>query len=182
MREINILQILYLSNLMKSKGILDLMEACLKLKEEEFKFHLNLAGNIEEEILETVNQMIKDLGDSVTYNGVVKGDKKVTLLKDNHIFCLPTYYPNEGQPISILEAMGNGLAIITTTQGGMVDIFKDGENGVLCYKKNPESICEAIKICKEDYERYAKKNYYECLAKYNRKEFVARIENIILKQ
>ena len=138
--ETNILQILYLSNLMKSKGILDLMEACLKLKEEEFKFHLNLAGNIEEEILETVNQMIKELGDSVTYNGVVKGDKKATLLRDNHIFCLPTYYPNEGQPISILEAMGNGLAIITTNQGGMVDIFKDGENGALCFGKNPESI------------------------------------------
>lgn len=176
------LQILYLSNLMKSKGILDLMKACLKLKEEEYNFHLNLAGNIEEEILEDVNSMIKELGDNVTYHGVVKGDKKTALLKDNHVFCLPTYYPNEGQPISILEAMGNGLAIITTNQGGMIDIFKDAENGVLCLKKEPDSICEAIKVCKTEYKRYAKKNYYECLAKYNRKEFVARIENIILKQ
>ena len=178
----NKLQILYLSNLMKSKGILDLMKACLKLKAEDFNFHLNLAGNIEAEIVDTVNSMIKELGDSVTYHGVVKGDKKSALLKENHVFCLPTYYPNEGQPISILEAMGNGLAIITTNQGGMIDIFKDGENGALCIKKEPETICQAIKICNKDYIRYAKKNYYECLAKYNRKEFVARIENIILKQ
>jgi len=176
------LQILYLSNLMKSKGILDLLKACLKLKAQDFNFHLNLAGNIESEILDTVNSMIKELGDNVTYHGVVKGVKKTALLKDNHIFCLPTYYPNEGQPISILEAMANGQAIITTNQGGMIDIFKDGENGVLCIKKDPDTICQAIQNCKKDYIRYAKKNYYECLAKYNRKEFVARIENIILKQ
>lgn len=176
------LQILYLSNLMLSKGILDLMKACIKLKEENFKFHLNLAGAIEAEIVDTVNSMIKELGDSVTYHGVVNGDKKSALLKANHVFCLPTYYPNEGQPISILEAMGNGLAIITTNQGGIIDIFKDDENGVICNKKDPDSICEAIKKCSQNYTKYAKKNYYECLAKYNKKEFIGRIENIIIKQ
>ncbi|MBU3179787.1 glycosyltransferase family 4 protein [Clostridium psychrophilum] len=176
------LQILYLSNLMLSKGILDLLKACIELKKENYKFHLNLAGGIEQEIVDTVNLMIKELGDSVTYHGLVKGDKKATLLKNNHVFCLPTYYPNEGQPISILEAMGNGLAIITTNQGGIIDIFKDDENGALCIKKDPNSICEAIKKCNQNYTKYAKKNYYECLAKYNRKEFVCRIENIILKQ
>lgn len=176
------LQILYLSNLMLSKGILDLLKACIELKKENYKFHLNLAGGIEQEIVDTVNLMIKELGDSVTYHGLVKGDKKATLLKNNHVFCLPTYYPNEGQPISILEAMGNGLAIITTNQGGIIDIFKDDENGALCIKKDPNSICEAIKKCNQNYTKYAKKNYYECLAKYNRKEFVGRIENIILKQ
>ncbi|MBZ9609371.1 glycosyltransferase family 4 protein [Clostridium estertheticum] len=175
------LKILYLSNLMQSKGILDLLKACIKLKKENFKFHLNLAGNIEAEIVNTVNEMSKELGGHVTYHGVVKGDKKSALLKDNHVFCLPTYYPNEGQPISILEAMGNGLAIITTTQGGIIDIFKDGENGAECNKKDPDSICEAMKKCNENYIKYSKKNYYECLAEYNRKAFVGRIENIILK-
>ena len=59
------LQILYLSNLMQSKGILDLLNACIKLKKENFKFHLNLAGNIEAEIVDTVNEMSKELGEYV---------------------------------------------------------------------------------------------------------------------
>ena len=181
-KEIEELKILYLSNLMLSKGILDLLKACLILKKENYKFHLDLAGGIEEEIVEPVNSMIKELGDNVTYHGVVKGYKKSALLKSNNVFCLPTYYPNEGQPISILEAMGNGLAIITTYQGGIIDIFKDGVNGVKCIKEDPNSICEAIKKCSLGYTKFAKKNYYECLANYNRKEFVGRIENIIIKQ
>lgn len=175
------LKLLYLSNLMLSKGILDLMKACIKLKGENFKFHLNLAGNIESEIVEEVEAMIGELGDSVTYHGVVQGEKKAALLKENHVFCLPTYYPNEGQPISILEAMGNGLAIITTTQGGIIDIFMDGENGAVCNKKDPDSIYSAIMKCNENYRVYSKKNYYESLSKYNRKAFVGRIENIICK-
>lgn len=44
---------------------------------------------------------------------------------------MPTRYPNEGQPISILEAMGNGMFIITTDHAGIPDIVEDGVNGIV---------------------------------------------------
>lgn len=49
-------------------------------------------------------------------------------------FALPTRYPNEGQPISILEAMGNGMFIITTDHAGIPDIVEDGVNGIVMKK------------------------------------------------
>ncbi len=53
--------------------------------------------------------------------------KKRKLLKECYIFALPTRYRNEGQPISILEAMGNGMFIITTDHAGIPDIVGTGE-------------------------------------------------------
>jgi len=61
----------------------------------------------------------------------------------NYIFCLPTYYPNEGQPISILEAMANGCAIVTTDHGGIKDVVTK-ENGIFVGKSNPCDLKNAL--------------------------------------
>ena len=39
------------------------------------------------------------------------------------IFALLTKYPKEGQPISILEAMGNGMYVVSTDYSGIIDII-----------------------------------------------------------
>lgn len=67
----------------------------------------------------------------IFYHGIVDGDKKRELLKTCDIFVLLTRYPNEGQPISILEAMGNGMMIVTTDHAGISDIVQNGVNGVV---------------------------------------------------
>ena len=38
----------------------------------------------------------------------------------------------EGLPLSLLEAMSMGCVPISTPAGGVVDVIKDGENGLLC--------------------------------------------------
>jgi glycosyltransferase involved in cell wall biosynthesis len=116
------IRIVYLSNLMRSKGILDLLEAVKNLKNEGIKVHLDVAGAIEPDVESEVRQYFSELERVVNYHGVVEGLKKKELLLRNYIFCLPTYYPNEGQPISILEAMANGCGIVTTNHGGIKDV------------------------------------------------------------
>ena len=39
---------------------------------------------------------------------------------------------NEGTPVSIIEAMASGLAVITTNVGGVEDFINNGENGIIC--------------------------------------------------
>jgi glycosyltransferase involved in cell wall biosynthesis len=51
----------------------------------------------------------------------------------------------EGQPISILEAMATGSLIITTTQGGIPDIIKNGEQGLFVEKQNVEDLVLKMK-------------------------------------
>ena len=45
-------------------------------------------------------------------------------------FILSSLY--EGLPLSLLEAMSMGCVPISTPAGGVVDVIRDGENGLLC--------------------------------------------------
>jgi glycosyltransferase involved in cell wall biosynthesis len=47
-------------------------------------------------------------------------------------------------PISLLQAMGAGIPIISTQIGGVADIISNGENGILVPPGDPQSLAEAI--------------------------------------
>ncbi|WP_411169882.1 glycosyltransferase family 4 protein [Clostridium sp. MB05] len=174
------INILYLSNLMKTKGILELLDACKVMKDNNIEFKLNLAGSIETDIESEVNKKIEELNGFVEYHGLVKGKRKRELLIGNDIFCLPTYYPNEGQPISILEAMITGNAIVTTYQGGISDIFEDKVNGCVC-EAEKNSIANAILETKKNILMYSNNNYEIANNSYTDRMFVKKIENILSK-
>ncbi|WP_319205453.1 glycosyltransferase family 4 protein [uncultured Ilyobacter sp.] len=173
------LRLLYLSNLMEEKGILDLLKSLRYLEEEKIDFNLDLAGNIEKNLEKSVFSLIDKHKDKVNYLGVVTGEEKRKLLLKNDIFLLPTYYPIEGQPISILEAMANACAIITTNQGGIRDIFKKNINGIECLKKNPSSIFTAIYKTEKKLRKFQKYNYEKAVNSYKADDFVTRIDKII---
>ena len=153
-------QVLYLSNFIKSKGYplvlqMALMEKKFHLINGKRRLHFNFAGNFfEEKEAEFFNTYIMEnnLQQYITYHGVIKGDKKRHLLEECDIFMLPTRYPNEGQPISILEAMANGMFIIVTDHAGIPDIVKDEENGIILKVENKDnfsSLYDRIKCDKQ---------------------------------
>lgn len=136
--------ILYLSNFIRTKGYLEVLNMAKLEKERcnienEKKFHFDFAGEFFEEREKNLFfNFIKNnkLERYITYHGVVSGDKKRRLLKKCNIFILLTHYPKEGQPISILEAMGNGLLVVTTDHAGIPDIINNGVNGIIIKKKD----------------------------------------------
>ncbi len=174
------IRIVYLSNLMESKGILDLFEAVKMLRNRGEKIHLDVAGAIEPVIEDRVETYLKELGDSVTYHGVVEGMKKKELLLSNYIFCLPSKHPyGEGQPISILEAMANGCAIVTTDHGGIKDVVSE-DFGVFVEKQNPVSIANSFEEL--DCETRMINSWFEASQKYRQDQFVSRIERVLLER
>lgn len=173
LKDKKILHVLWLSNFIRSKGYPLVLEIAKLEKErvdtgEEKRFHFDFAGKFfEDSEREFFESYVKEnhLEEYITYHGIVCGDKKRELLKLCGIFALPTRYPNEGQPISILEAMGNGMFIITTDHAGIPDIVEDGVNGtVLCNDNDLTlSILDNISmdmIAKKNWEK-AKLNYAE---------------------
>jgi len=146
--------ILYLSNLMESKGYRDLLKAAKVLKsyyEDSLKFNFAGAFHSENDKVFFYNYIEKNkLKNIITYHGIVKGEEKLELLKNNYIFVLPSYYPNEGQPIAIIEAMASAMAIITTRHAGIPDMVCNNVNGIFVRKKSYKDIAEAInKLCKD---------------------------------
>jgi len=174
------LRILYLSNLMKDKGILDLFQATAILKSKVTKFHLDIAGAIEPEIKEEVERHLENLKSEATYHGVVTGERKKQLLLKNYVFCLPTKHSHgEGQPISILEAMANGCAIVTTYLGGIKDIV-DERYGFFSEKQNPENLADTLLSAWKKSEA-GMIAWEEAATLYSEKQFVDRIENLFKK-
>lgn len=168
-----VLHVLWLSNFIRSKGYPLVLEMAKTEKERvdaggEKRFHFDFAGKFfEDSQREYFESYIKDnkLEKYVTYHGIVGGEAKRKLLKECYIFALPTRYPNEGQPISILEAMGNGMFIITTNHAGISDIVEDGVNGIVVNRKENANLLYS-KLCD------VRKNQYSAVIENNRKKCV----------
>src|SRR5205085_10879513 len=59
---------------------------------------------------------------------------------------------DETMTIAILEAMGLGKAVISADVGGVREWLREGMNGMLVEKENPEALAEALANCATDPE------------------------------
>lgn len=138
------LKILFLSNLIQGKGHNELVDAYQALSDElRKKVKIEFAGAFESD--KHKDEFLKKIDgyENIHYSGIVNGAEKKHIFSNTHIFCLPTSL-SEGQPISILEAYASGCVVITTNQGGIVDIFKDQINGFEVQKNSTVSIKSVI--------------------------------------
>ena len=140
-------RLLFLSNLIVSKGVLVLLDACKILKEKGYSFACDFVGGETAEIdAARLDREIRNRGliDVVAYKGKKYGTEKQVCLEQSDIFVFPTFYPNECFPLVLLEAMEHGLPCISTNEGGIPGIIKDGETGLISEKENPASLAACI--------------------------------------
>jgi glycosyltransferase involved in cell wall biosynthesis len=148
------LRFLFLSNLLPGKGHLELVEAFFATDAStRERIAIDFAGAFESEQQKAA--FLNAIGKSrqLQYHGVVSGDRKKSLFHQAHVFCLPTYYPYEGQPISILEAYASGCAVITTDHSGISDVFADGVNGHLVAARSADDLRHAMVLALADVQR-----------------------------
>lgn len=186
MRKQNEIHVVYLSNFIKEKGYREVLEIAKKMKEKnrgkDFVFHF--AGKFfdrsEQEYFE--NYIKQEKLFNIRYHGVVMADEKKNLLKMGHVMILLTRYPNEGQPISLLEGMGNGMAIVTTNHSGIPDIVTD-KNGYVCDKHHIEvdGIVNYLEKCREDREflcRTCENNYQWVKDNFTQKKYIENMDKV----
>ncbi|MCZ2109074.1 MAG: glycosyltransferase family 4 protein [Dehalococcoidia bacterium] len=140
-------RLLFLSNLIPGKGYLELLEAYRILQAESpGAFEIDFAGGFESSADEA--RFRNDLAGlpGARYHGVVRGAEKRALFFGAHVFLLPTYYPYEGQPISILEAYAAGCAVVTTNHSGVFDVFAPDANGFEVRGRSVESLVSCLRI------------------------------------
>ena len=179
------LRLLFLSNLLPGKGHVELLAALSKLAPEMCRrLSVDFAGGFEspedERRFREQAQAVKHM--QINVHGIVHGEHKRDLLRNAHLFCLPTYYPYEGQPISILEAYASGCAVMTTDHSGIFDTFTPGVNGIEVKPRSPDSIAQAIEHALAhtyDLCGYAKHNLQQAQQKYRTSMHVEALEKII---
>ena len=137
------IKIFFPSRIMKEKGIIELLEACQSLIDENVDLHLYIPSDLsfhnrsflsKKEINKLKNKSwIKLLGQL--------SDLKPTY-ENSNIVILPSW--REGLSMALLEASAMECSIITTNVPGCNDVVKHGESGLIVPPHDPVSIKLAI--------------------------------------
>ena len=165
------LNVLYLSNMIKSKGYFKVLKLASETKNSQVHYHF-AGGWQKDEDKEEFFQFIKDknLEDRVTFHGFVGGDEKQELFSNAHFFIFPTRYENEAFPLSILEAFSYGLPVLVTDEGS-IPFIVDEKSGVIL--KDDNDLFEGFQKLKEafinkDTAAYCRQCYFD---KYSLEQF-----------
>lgn len=171
------IKLFFLSNLLEEKGINILLNVIEKLQKEDVLFKVKVAGSIvPSNPLSKLNNLF-----NVEYVGVVEGLKKQELLVWGNVFCLPTFFSMEGQPISILEAMAFENFIVTTKHAGIPDICTD-KNALFCEKNNEEDLYKVLKhlyLNWSDYIELARSNGHYAQSNFTEQKFIDNISKLL---
>ena len=62
----------------------------------------------------------------------------------------PSYYPGEGYPGVVIEALQLGLPVIATNWKALPEIVIDQQNGLIIEARNADALCQAIALLNQD--------------------------------
>ena len=84
------------------------------------------------------------MDENIEFLGFIDESLKPLYFKASDIFCLPSTTMAESFGIVNLEAMASGIPIVSSKLGGIPDIVKDGENGLLVKPGDVEGLADAL--------------------------------------
>lgn len=143
--------LLFLSNLLFSKGVLVLLDALKMLKDKGYSFVCDFVGGETAEIdaarfLREVKS--RGLNRVVVYNGKKYGEDKNKYFNKADVFVFPS--TNEAFPLVNLEAMQFALPIIATNVGGVTEEVVEGENGLIAKTGDKASLADCLARLMDD--------------------------------
>lgn len=142
--------VLFLGRLREKKGVFDLVNAIPKVLDVFPETRFILAGDGE---VETVARQARSLGvsENLELPGWVDGEAKNSLLASASVLVLPSYF--EGLPICVLEAMAEGVPVVTTTVGGIPEVVEYGKCAWLLAPGDIEGLSVALIEALSDSEK-----------------------------
>jgi glycosyltransferase involved in cell wall biosynthesis len=156
------LNLLYLSNMIKSKGYFEVLELANQTKNQSVHFHFAGAwehAKGEKEFFDYIKK--NNLDEKITFHGFVDGDKKQSLLKAAHFLIFPTRYEAESFPLVIIEAMSCGVPVIATNEGSIPYILDD-KSGIIIdnVQKLRDALYEAqVSLFNKESAIYCRRRY-----------------------
>lgn len=133
--------ILFLSRMVKEKGVYETIDTFNILKSKHTELRLTMVGNGNE--LEMLKKYVsKNQIKDVTFMGALSGEERLRAYRKADFFFFPSY--GEGMPTVVLEAMAFGLPVVTRRVGGLVDFFEDGKMGRITDSLDPREFAELM--------------------------------------
>jgi len=139
--------ILFLSNMDKSKGWPKLLQACKILKKQNLKFNCNFVGDFKNEKDKSMfyNFVEKNnLQREINYLGKKTGKEKNKIISESNVLVFPTEYKLETFGRVIIEGMMFGLPVIANGIATIPSIIQDNKTGFILKNNSPKEIAEKI--------------------------------------
>lgn len=134
------LKVLYLGNLIDSKGVYDAVNSAIELKEMGVDVSLEIVGKGVGRILEDVKAHALKYN-FISYLGPLYGKEKLLVLRNSDVLLFPSTYDQEAFPLVVLEAMASSCLVISYDVGAVKGMVSD--SGVIC-ESNVESIVKNV--------------------------------------
>jgi glycosyltransferase involved in cell wall biosynthesis len=152
--------LLYLAHATRSKGLFDTLDAVamanarLTAEKNPVRFRLTVAGAFvdREEEAAFQERLRRDdlalaMGDTidraVVYAGYVEPPEKDRLLRACDALCFASFFPNEGQPVSIIEALAYGMPVLLSRWRGLPEMVPS-PLAHLAEPRDPASVAQAL--------------------------------------
>lgn len=143
--------ILFLSNLIKDKGIFTFLDSLNILHKKKVIFKAFIVGAPVNVTIEEIKDIIKknDLTSVVEVTGPLYGDQKLQIISNANVLVAPT--KNDTYPLVILEAMQAGKAVIASNIGAISEMVDDGITGyVIPSCEDAEAFAQKMEILVSD--------------------------------
>lgn len=140
-------RIVYVGWVIPTKGMRELVEACIQLLNHNHTLVLDIVGPVSRSFRNELQATASRAGKAkwLRFHGCVDHEQALQYIAAADLFVLPSY--TEGFPNVIMEAMACGKAILSTTVGavpGMLDIGGPQECGICIEPRDTDALVSAM--------------------------------------
>lgn len=162
-----LLKVLFIGHCTHEKGVVDTIRGVALANEQlsnqgaGLSIQLTISGSFidkdeEGEILDLIKKenatnakrydhLEQNTWDMVNYVGFSAGQAKEALFVQHDVLCFPTYYPYEGLPLVIIEALAFAMPVVTTNWRALPEVIK-GSDLPICSIKKPQEVADALRV------------------------------------
>lgn len=135
-------RVLFVGRMVEKKAPLLLIRAFESIRSAVPEAELVMAGD--GPLLPAAVRLARELRLPVQFRGALTSKQVEVELREARVFCLPSIEASngdaEGLPITILEAMASGVAVVTSARGADGDLILNGQNGFFADPGDQEQV------------------------------------------
>ena len=142
-------KILCVGRIIERKGLIYLIQAMPKIL-DKCDAVLSIVGSGDPLVESQLKQEIQkfNLEDKVMFLGKLSNEALIEQYKKCDVFCLPAIIDSkgdtEGLGVVLLEALNYGRPVVASGVGGITDIIKHEQTGLLAEQKNPSDLAAKL--------------------------------------
>lgn len=152
------IQLLSVARLAPKKGLAYGIRAVAEVLKKHPHLEYNIVGDgpLKEELQALINSL--GVQENVKLLGWKRQEEVIQLTQAAHIFLAPSIISDDGDqegiPVSIMEAMAQGLPVLSTLHAGIPELIREGESGFLVPERDVDALANRLAYLVEHPERW----------------------------